>query len=127
MKIPTYENIIANDHGETLVEVMVSFIVLMIVLAMFSSTITFGSSSIMRSIETRRTSDNEYIVFRNAITTESRTNVISYNSDGDPNTIDCIRTSTESKVETISTTDDSTIELAAYQYKSGDTIYWVFR
>ena len=122
-----HKNIIRNDRGETLVEVMVAFIVLMIVLAMFSSTINFGSSSIMHSIETRRVSDNEYIAFRNALAKESRSNTVNYDHDSDPDTIDCVRTSTEAKEETISTTDGLNVKLTAYQYKSGDTIYWVFR
>ena len=125
MNNSTHENIIANNRGETLVEVMVAFIVLMIVLAMFSNTINFGSSAVMHSIETRRTSDNEYIRFHEILSQESRSSsTIEYRNDSNPATIDCGKTGT---TKSLKDSTDNDIGLTAYQYRSGDTVYWVFR
>ena len=118
-------NIIIDNSGETLVEVMVAFIVLMIVLATFSDSISFASSSITYSIDLRRTSDNEYIDFHSFMVAEKRTSTEQATTLLDNRVTKTANTETV----TIPAIDSSNpdITLTAYQYKSGDTIYWVFK
>ena len=120
------KNIIRNNSGETLVEVMVSFIVLMIVLAMFSGSIASCSSLIYRSVDIRRTSDNEYIDFHDYMIEEKLSNgnpqpseLSARVSHGDPvpYTFHAERNNSNS----------AEITLTAYKYQSGDTVYWVFK
>lgn len=120
------ENFICDNNGETLVEVMVSFIVLMIVLAMFSGSIASCSSAINHSIDIRRTSDNEYKDFHSYMIEEGLTE--------DKHTADLWNrvSLTESKVETIlkdpgNPGTSTTITFTAMKYESGDTVYWVFK
>lgn len=120
------ENIIRNNSGETLVEVMVAFIVLMIVLAMFSGSIDSCSSAITYSIDIRRTSDNEYKDFHSYMIEEKLAE--------DKHTAELWNrvSQTDSKIETIladpgnpGTSD--VITFTAKKYESGDTVYWVFK
>ncbi len=109
------DNFIHNDKGETLVEIMVAFIVLMIVIAMFTGAITSAGSAVNYSIDIRRTSDKEYIDFHTALNEEKQTNTVS-----------SMRVPDVTKSYVVSGTNGD-ITVTAYQYKSGDTVYWVFR
>ncbi len=110
-------NFIRNNSGETLVEIMVAFIVLMIIVAMFTGAVNFASSAINNSTDIRRTSDREYSELRTELNKESRNS--SYVSA-------LLQPGIKSET-TVTATDGSTVTLTAYQYKSGDTVYWVFR
>lgn len=112
----TYGKLIKNNRGETLVEVMVAFTVLMIVVAMFTGATNFASATINNSIDIRRTADEEYENFRKELSKEKKTN--------SPSTT--MRTAQSPVSVSISGTDGN-YDLTAYQYKSGDSIYWVFR
>ena len=119
------ENIIKNNKGETLVEVMVAFMVLLIVLAMFSGVINSGSAAIMNSIDIRRTSDNEYIELRKTLAKEARESTPQAYTSA-PGSMGSGRTGTIKSI-TIQDVSGNDIPITAYQYRSGDTIYWVFR
>ena len=113
------ENIIHNNSGETLVEVMVSFIVLMIVLAMFSGSIASCSSAINHSIDIRRTSDEEYKDFHSYMIEEKLSE--------DKHTTD-LWTRVSSLADPKDHADAiNTITFTAKKYESGDTVYWVFK
>ncbi|MBP5554540.1 MAG: prepilin-type N-terminal cleavage/methylation domain-containing protein [Lachnospiraceae bacterium] len=112
----TYGKINTDNRGETLVEVMVAFTVLMIVVAMFTGATNFASATINNSIDIRRTADEEYENFRKELSKEKKT--------GSPSTT--MRTA-ESPVSVTIAGTDGNHDLIAYQYKSGDSIYWVFR
>ncbi|MBP3754123.1 MAG: prepilin-type N-terminal cleavage/methylation domain-containing protein [Lachnospiraceae bacterium] len=116
MTVKTYDKFINDNRGETLVEVMVAFIVLMIVVAMFTGAINFASATINNSIDIRRTADEEYENFREELSKEKKTN--------SPSTT--MRTPEAPVTITIPGTDTSH-DLTAYQYRSGDSVYWVFR
>ena len=121
------ENMIMNNSGETLVEVMVAFVVLMLVLAMFTASVNAASASITNSIDIRRTSDNDYIGLRKILAQEDRDNTpVAF--DGTPGSEKPGRTGvTSGDSITIEGTDGSDITINAVQYRSGDTVYWVFR
>ena len=110
------DNLIHNNSGETLVEIMVAFIVLMIVVAMFTGAITSASAAVNHSIDIRRTSDDEYVAFHSALNEEKRTNSAS-----------ALRVTETAPKQTTITGTAGDVTLTAYQYKSGDTIYWVYR
>ena len=121
------ENIINSDQGETLVEVMVAFVVLMIVLAMFTASVNAASASITNSIDIRRTSDNDYIKLRNTMTNEDINNsLIMFNGNPGSETPGRTGVTSEDNI-TLKGTDGSDITINAVQYRSGDTVYWVFR
>jgi len=108
--------ILKDNRGETLVEILVAFMVLTIVLAMFTGAITSASSAGNNSISKRRTSDEEYNNLNQMILTEEFSGIAGDKSTG------------EKKQVTIQGGDPSvTYTLTAYKYKSGETIYWVFR
>ena len=117
MSVKNMNNFIKDDHGETLVEVLVAFIVLMIVIAMFTGSTRFAGASVTNSIDIRRTYDSEYESYRSEISYEEK--------NGSPRT-PSMRTS-EPPVTISITGTDGNHDLTAYQYESGDSIYWVFR
>jgi hypothetical protein len=121
------ENRIMNNSGETLVEVMVAFVVLMLVLAMFTASVNAASASITNSIDIRRTSDNDYIGLRKILAQEDCENTpVAFN--GNPGSETAGRTGVTSGDNiTVTGTDNSNITINAVQYRSGDTVYWVFR
>jgi len=111
-------NIISSgNRGETLVEVMVAFTVLLIILALFAGAINSASAAQMSSIDARRTADNAHFELRGKIHSESITPGA---SAGDSST-------GESRSVSLTGTDGSNIELKAYKYTGGDSVYWVFR
>lgn len=101
-----------------MIEVMVSFMVLLITLAFFTSAINFASSAQMRSTDAVREADNEYTSLRATINTENMSNNFGGLSDTGL---------TNPKSITVTGTDGSNITLNAYQYTSGDSIFWVYR
>jgi len=116
-----YNNLIGNNKGETLVEVMVAFIVLMIVLALFTGTINFASATVNNSIDIRRRSDSEYTALHSELSREAQ----------DASYVSPLNTS---NTRSVSLSDPGAVtdpgvsaSLTAYQYKSGDTVYWVFK
>lgn len=117
MKRKTYANFIRNNSGETLVEIMVAFIVLMIVVAMFTGAVNFASATINNSIDIRRKSDSEYSALCTELNKESRNS--SY--------VSALLQPGMKKETDVTATDGSTVTLTAYQYISGDTVYWVFK
>lgn len=102
-----------------MMEVIVSFMVLLIVLALFTGAINFASSAQMRSIDARRESDNEYKQLRETINAENQSGEHGDRSDSglsDPATV------------SVTASDGTTqITLNAYKYTSGDSVFWVFR
>ena len=117
MKRNNTRNFIHSNSGETLVEIMVAFIVLMIVVAMFTGAVTSASAAINNSIDIRRTSDNEYTELHKELNKEDRdsTYVSPFLQQG------------INKETTITGTDGNSISITAKQYISGETVYWVFR
>ena len=109
---------IMNNSGETLVEVMVAFVVLMLVLAMFTASVNAASASITNSID---------IGLRKILAQEDRENTpVAFN--GNPGSETAGRTGVTSGDNiTVTGTDNSNITINAVQYRSGDTVYWVFR
>ena len=116
MKRTHIQNFIHDNTGETLVEVMVAFIVLMIVIATFTASINSASAAVNNSKDIRLRSDNDYVALHDSLNTENLTNSIGSKSTDPsaPNTI------------TIQGTDGN-ITLSAYKYRAGETDYWVFR
>ena len=108
-------NLITDNRGETLVEVTVAFIVLMIVIAMFTGVTRSAGAAVTNSIDLRRTYDSEYEAYRKELGKVARNSA--YNSP---------MQASETKDITI-TTVDGTTTITAYQYTSGDSVYWVFR
>ena len=125
------DNFIHNNYGETLVEIMMAFIVLMIVVAMFTGAITSAGTAVSHSIDIRRISDQEYSNLHEYMNEEKRTSVTETRND--PKWINIVqRTDTSNNIvfsTSTAVTDPTSIpaSLTAYQYKSGDTIYWVFK
>ena len=110
------ENFTRDDRGATLVEVMVAFIVLMIVIAMFTGATDSASAAVTNSIDIRRSSDNEYEAYRKELTKHTRDNTyVSPMETGLTNNV------------SVTLIDGSAKDITAYQYKSGDSVYWVFR
>ena len=106
-----------NNSGETLVEIMVAFIVLMIVIAIFTGAISAAGSSLNQSIDSRRTTDDNYKALHTALEAES---VRGAGCDA----------SVTPKTATINSADNRTgadISITAYRYTEGDTVYWVYR
>ena len=121
------ENIINSNRGETLVEVMVAFVVLMIVLAMFTASVNAASASVINSIDIRRISDNEYTGLRKIMAREDRENSpITFNGNAGSETPGRTGVTSGDSI-TLKGTDGSDITISAVQYRSGDTVYWVFR
>ncbi|MCR5740246.1 MAG: hypothetical protein K6G43_10570 [Lachnospiraceae bacterium] len=108
------EQLRTSDRGETIIEVMVSFIVLLLVLALFTGSINFASSAQMRSIDARREADSEYKAFHATINSETPAGDEADNKYN-PEMI------------TVYGTDGNPVNLNAYKYTSGDSVYWVFR
>ena len=103
-------NFIRDNKGETLVEIMVAFIVLMIVIAAFTGAVNAASASLNNSKDIRQRSDNDYVALHDCL-----------NSIG-------TKSSDPSSPTTITITGtDGNINLEAYMYESGETVYWVFR
>jgi len=116
MKRSVIRNFIQENRGETLVEVMVAFIVLMIVIATFTASINSASAAVNNSKDIRQRSDSDYVTLHESLNTENLTHAVGSKSTdpSSPNTI------------TIQGTDGS-ITLSAYKYRAGETDYWVFR
>ncbi len=116
-----YRKMNISDKGETMVEVMVAFIVLLIVLALLTGAINYASSAQMNSIDTRRTSDDDFKKLHEVINTEN-------NTHSDPATDPAGGTREKNDIDTpIVGTDGNPITLSAYKYESGDSVYWVYR
>ncbi len=117
MKTFRFENRIShNNKGETLVEILVSFMVLTIVLAMFAGAISSASAAGNNSISKRRTSDHEYEDLHQMLLSEEFSDTPGSKSTD------------IKKQTTISGADPSvTYTLTAYKYVSGETVYWIYR
>ncbi len=120
-----FKNIISSNSGETLVEVMVAFVVLLIVLAMFSGSVASCSSAINHSIDIRRTTDSEY--------SDLHSYMIEKKLPDDRHSPDIwnrvrIAGSDSRTIQSDPAHPDasSVITFTAVKYSSGDTIYWVF-
>ncbi|MCR4793261.1 MAG: hypothetical protein K5871_10955 [Lachnospiraceae bacterium] len=111
------DNFISNNKGETIIEIMVSFMLLLIALAMFTGAITFAGSSSSNSIDMRRATDNDYTNVRTLV--EEEDSVITI-MPGDNST-------GAAKVTTLTDTDGNPVLLTAYRYDSGSTVYWIYR
>lgn len=109
-------NFIRDNKGETLVEIMVAFIVLMIVIAAFTGAVNAASASLNNSKDIRQRSDNDYVALHDSLNAE---NINHTPGSGSKNP-------SAPKTFTIAGTDGN-ITLNAYQYESGETVYWVFR
>ena len=116
MKRTHLHNFIQDSRGETLVEVMVAFIVLMIVIATFTASINSASAAVNNSKDIRQRSDSDYVTLHESLNTENLTHSIGTKSS-DPSSPTTI---------TITGTDGN-ITLSAYKYRAGETDYWVFR
>ena len=108
------KNLITDNRGETLVEVTVAFIVLMIVIAMFTGATRSAGAAVTNSIDTRRTYDNEYENFRKELSEEARSSA--YTSPMETGI-----------TKDVPLGDGSGATITAYQYRSGDSVYWVFK
>lgn len=105
-----------NNHGETLVEILVAFVVLTIVLAMFAGAISSASAAGNNSISKRRGSDKEYEELHQVLLNEEFSGAPGSSSTG------------TKKESDLTGGDDSPVyNLTAYKYISGDTVYWVYR
>ena len=124
MKKSRFDNFIQNNSGETLVEIMVAFIVLMIVIAMFTGVVTSASAAVNNSIDIRRTSDHEYTDLHNELNKEASNVSPAYIS---PLYQNLAKPAAFTNTAAVTDASDTTISLTAYQYKSGDTVYWVFK
>ena len=100
-----------------MIEVMVAFMVLLITLALFTGAINFASSAQMKSTDAVREADNEYTALRATINTENMNNDFGGSSNNSLNP----------KSITVTGTDGCNITLNAYQYTSGDSVFWVYR
>ena len=107
----------SNNKGETLVEIMVAFIVLTTVIAIFTGAVSAASSAVTKSIDNRHTSDTGYTDLQKNIETESSPGV---NSDDPANPAIY-------QIDEADGLTGSDINLNAYKYTSGGTVYWVFR
>ena len=116
MKNRHMNNFIRNDRGETLVEIMVAFIVLMIVIAAFTGAVNAASASLNNSKDIRQRSDNDYVALHDCLNAENINHTPGLSS----------KNPTAPKTFTVTGTDGD-ITLNAYQYESGETVYWVFR
>ncbi|MBO4610390.1 MAG: prepilin-type N-terminal cleavage/methylation domain-containing protein [Lachnospiraceae bacterium] len=116
MKRRHSDNFILNNKGETLVEIMVAFIVLMIVIAAFTGAINAASASVNNSKDIRQRADNDYTALHESLNAENLSHSVGSNS----------KNPSSPKTFTITGTDGD-ITLKAYQYESGETVYWVFR
>ena len=111
MRSDNLRNFIKNDSGETLVEILVAFMVLIIVVAAFTGAVNSASAATVNSIDRRRTYDSEYSGLRQKLSEED--------TPGNKGT--------GLSTSTTLTGCDGNITLTAYQYTSGGTTYWVFR
>jgi Tfp pilus assembly protein PilW len=109
-------NFIRDNKGETLVEIMVAFIVLMIVIAAFTGAVNAASASLNNSKDIRQRSDNDYVALHDCLNTENLNHTPGSGS----------KNPSAPKSFTITGTDGN-INLEAYMYESGETVYWVFR
>ena len=116
MKKKTFKNLITDNKGETLVEVIVAFMVLLIVLALFTGAINAASASVNNSIDIRRTTDEEYSSLCAMRSQEDTDSSKAPGSNGTGLTAS----------ENVQGTKEQ-LTLTAYQYQSGDTVYWVYR
>lgn len=116
MKKRTPFNFIRDNKGETLVEIMVAFIVLMIVIAAFTGAVNGASAAANNSKDIRQRSDNDYAALHDLLNDENLHHSAGSNS----------KNPSAPKTFTILGTDGD-ITLNAYQYESGETVYWVFR
>ena len=116
MKINRSENFIRNNNGETLVEIIVAFMVLLIVIAMFTATINSASAAVNNSIDIRRSSDQDYSSYRAGLANEIK----------DSTYINTQKTG-HAPVDITVSGNGGPITLSAQQYNSGDTVYWVFK
>lgn len=122
MKKKSFKNLICDNKGETLVEVIVAFMVLLIVLALFTGAINAASASVNNSIDIRRTTDSEYSALcemRNQEDTDSS------KAPGSNGTGVTASENVQGTKEVAGVKEQ--ITLTAYQYQSGDTVYWVYR
>ena len=106
-----------DNKGETLVEVMVAFIVLITVLALFTGAVTFASSSVTQSINKRRTTDDGYTALLQKIAGEPTPGAAC-----DPSTV-----SDDYSIAIEQNRTGHEIVLNAYQYTENGTVYWVYR
>ena len=116
MKRSHSDNFILNNKGETLVEIMVAFIVLMIVIGAFTGAINAASASVNNSKDIRQRADNDYTALHDSLNDENLNHSVGSNS----------KNPSSPKTFTITGTDGD-ITLKAYQYESGETVYGVFR
>jgi hypothetical protein len=116
MKKRQIRNFIHDNSGETLVEIMVAFIVLMIVIGAFTGAINGASAALNHSKDIRQRSDNDYTALHDSLNDENLNHSVGSNS----------KNPSAPKTFTITGTDGD-ITLSAYQYESGETVYWVFR
>ncbi len=117
-----FKNLIADNKGETLVEVTVAFMVLLIVLALFTGAINSASASVNNSIDIRRTSDEEY---SGLCAMKSEEDTSTAKLPGSNGTGITSSQSIQGTKEVGGVKEQ--INLTAYQYQSGDTVYWVYR
>lgn len=120
MKKRLFGKLHISDRGETMVEVMVAFIVLLLVLGLLTTAINSASAAQMNSIDTRRSTDADYQALHATINSENVTNT-------DPSTDSLGNSREKNESDPITGTDGNTIKLTAYKYTSGDTVYWVYR
>lgn len=116
MKRNRSENFIHNNNGETLVEIIVAFMVLLIVVALFTASINSASAAVNNSTDIRRTSDREYSAYRSGLANEMK----------NPSYTNPLKTG-QPPVEITVTGTEGNITLSAQQYSSGDSVYWVFK
>lgn len=100
-----------GNRGETIVEVMVAFMVLLIVLALFGNSILAAGEAQKYAIDTRREFDQGMIQLQNAV----------YQSGTEPKA-----TKTENLKEATVHGLDSEHAVKAVKYTTGDLTYWVF-
>ncbi len=117
MKKPFRNTIVISDKGETMIEVVVAFIVLLIVLAVFTTAVNSASSAQLNSIDNRREADSDYLKLRDKLLFE-KTNA---------GEIPGSRSEGINTIVTVTGTDGDQIDLTAYKYIGGETIYWVYR
>ena len=116
MNMNNPDKFIRDNRGESLVEVMVAFIVLMIVVAMFTGATRAAGAAVTNSIDLRRTYDSEYENYRKELGKKYR----------DASYVSSMETGSTKDIP-VTLTDGTTLNLTAYQYRSGNSVYWVFR